>query len=347
MTEYNGGSPEPRGKKHRAMARGLAKSSGGIAAALLALELAAAPSASAHAKSAASPALTTVKLAVLPSHVTDSYVPLYAAQNLGIAKANGLKLDLVPVESGAAIVTSVVAGVAHYGVSAPLAAVAEAVQNGAKLETIGLSAPENVGFFLEAKAGSGITKVSQLAGKSICVTSTGSETYDDASYTNATHHLGATIVPVGSSALESTLMAGQATACVITAPVADELLAHHQAIDLVNYSHALPFWGAWFGASGYAESHKQLTTRLLNMWFETLARLKKHPKLGIKEFEKISKESPLVAKAEYKWIKESPTNSALSLKDVKETYKMLHAAGVKSLPPESQLATKKWAKANG
>lgn len=314
--------------------------------ALLATACGSGGSGSSHPGSSSS--LTNVKVAVLPKASNDSFNSLFAAHGLGIDKKNGINLQFVTVESGSALVTSVVSGTTNYG-QAPLASVVQAIEHGSNLEVLGVAEPTSAGFILESRAGSGITKVSQLADKQICVTESGSETYYAAEYISAINHLNATIVPVGSNGLQSTLLSGRAAACIVTSPQSYDLLSSKQAVELVSVANVMNFWSVWFAIKGYAGAHKKVTDELLQTWFDTIAKEKANRGLGVAQFEKYNSESASVANSQYQRVLLTPTNPALNLAKVKTTYAILQDSGVNisDLPPESSLVTNTYANING
>lgn len=284
---------------------------------------------------------------VIPNSITDVFIPFYVAEDLGIAKANGIKFQFLPVESGSALLTSVVAGTSPYSI-VPISTAAQAIAHNQGIETIAVAQPLGAGFILESKAGSGITSVSQLAGKSICVSQPGSETYLYASYTNTTQHLKATIVPVGASGQEPSLLNGKTAACVEAAPQSYNLLSSHQATQLVNYGTSAPIFGAWIAKKGYAESHKQQTTAVLKTWYQAIAKMQADPTMAASELEKWNKETPSVAQSEFQnMIADAPTSGALTATQVGGTYKVLQASGTTGLPPESALETTAFASVKG
>jgi ABC-type nitrate/sulfonate/bicarbonate transport system substrate-binding protein len=279
--------------------------------------------------------------------VTDVFIPLYAAEDLGIAKANGISFQFVPVESGSALLTSVVAGVTPFS-TVPISTAAEALQHGTNIETFAVAQPLGAGFILEAKAGSGITSVGQLSGKSICVSQSGSETDVYGSYTNTVNHLGASIVPVGASGQEPSLLSGKSAACVEAAPQSYQLLSKHEAVELVNYGTTAPIYGTWIAQKGYAESHKTLTTQVLKTWYEAMARLKASPSLAERELAKWNGESASVAHSEWaSMLAIAPTTGALTMSQINETYKVLQASGATGLPAASSLASSEFAGVSG
>jgi len=115
---------------------------------------------------AAAPKVTTLNVGIVPS-LTWGLINI--AQNQGYFKAAGVKVNVTPADSGAAVVTGVTAGTYDVGYTAmtpPLSAVA----NGAPLhfvvgqDTVGAAGTN--GCLLVTKQ-SGITSIKQLAGATI------------------------------------------------------------------------------------------------------------------------------------------------------------------------------------
>lgn len=291
--------------------------------------------------------MTTVKIPVIPNKVTDVFLPFYVADDLGISKANGVKFQYQQVESGSALLTSVIAGSAPYS-TVPVSTAALAVAHHSGIETFAVAQPLGAGFFLEAKAGSGITNVRQLKGKSICVSQAGSQTDLFGKFTNTTEHLGATIVPVGASGQEPSLISGKTAACVESSPQSYQLVASKQAVQLVNYGEASPIFGTWIAKKGYVESHQAETTKVLKTWYQAIKRMQADPNMAVSELKKWNGETTTVAQSEYKiMFAHAPTCGALTPAQVGQTYKVLNAAGTPGLPPQSALVNSSFAKVCG
>lgn len=303
--------------------------------------------ATASTATGSSSSLQVVKVAVIPNSVTDVYMPLYAAQDLGIAKANGISLQFVPVESGSALVTSVIAGAATF-TGAPITSVAEAIAHGSAIVPIGAQEETSGGFTLEAKAGTGITNVKQLAGKTICMSAAGSETDLYAEYANTTYHLNASLVPVGGSGQVPTLEAGKTAACVEVSPGSYNLLAEKKAVALINFQQVAPIWATWIAPTGFPQSHQALTTDFLKTWYQTIAKLQADPSYGVKELEKYNGETPAVAQEEFQALyAHAPTSGGLTAAQVKETYKIADTAGITGLPAVSKMTSSEFASIQG
>jgi ABC-type nitrate/sulfonate/bicarbonate transport system substrate-binding protein len=297
--------------------------------------------------SGSSSSLQVVKVAVIPNSVTDVYMPLYAAEDLGIAKANGIDLQFVPVESGSALVTAVVANAATF-TGAPITSVAQAIEHGADIQPISAQEQTSGGFILEAKAGIGVTNVKQLAGKTICISEPGSETALYAQYANTTYHLNASLVPVQGSGQVPTLEAGKTAACVEVSPGSYNLLSQKKAVELVNFQQTAPIWATWIAHTGYVASHQALTNSFLKTWYETIAKLQADPSYGVKELEKYNGETPAVAQEEFQALyAHAPTSGGVTAAQVEQTYKVADAAGITGLPSVSQMTTSQFASIHG
>lgn len=171
--------------------------------------------------SASAAKVTTLNVGLVPS-LTWGLINI--AQNEGYFKAAGIKLNVTPADSGAAVVTGVTAGTYDLGYTAPAPPLA-AYSAGAPLhfvvgqDTVGASGTN--GCLLVTKA-SGITNYKQLAGKTIA--------------SNAPHSM------VSLSALQAISNAGGSTTNVSISPtdfnlMADELVsgAVQAASDIFPY----------------------------------------------------------------------------------------------------------------
>jgi ABC-type nitrate/sulfonate/bicarbonate transport system substrate-binding protein len=287
----------------------------------------------------ASTSLTTITFSA-PSIPGDDIMPLYAAVDLGIAAANGIKIQFLPAASGSALVTAVVAGAAEFS-QVPLSTAAQAIKQGTAIETLGQAGPQSGGFFLESRVGSGITSVEQLKGKTICDSSSGSETGLMAEYTNVHYKLGATVVAVGSAGKQAALLSGKSDACVMSSPQSYQLIAQNKAVKILDFNVVAPTWGVFIAKNGYAQSHKSQAEALLKSWYQTIAKFKANPALAYQYYEKLDGITQAEAQAEFgSYLKDSPTSGAVTTDMVSSVYSLLQAIGEgNTLPSVDQVAT--------
>ena len=303
--------------------------------------------ASGSSASDASSGLTTVKLAVLPPSTGDAFMPIYASEDLGIAQKLGIKFQFVQVESGSAMLTAVLAGSADFAML-PVPTAAEAIYGGSKIQMFAPSGPGGAGFYLLVKAGSGITNIQQLKGKSIGISAAGSETADFAAYTSAKYDLNAKLVPVGFTGIQPALLSGKIDAGIIEAPQSYQLLASKQAVALANYGTLTPLTFAWTARTGYADANKAIASKVLEAWYGAIAEMQKDPSLGYKELQKINDEPASEAKQEFQYgFAKAPTSGALTASWINDAYTLVKAAGVTRLPAASSLVSNDFASVTG
>ena len=291
----------------------------------------------------ASKSLTTITFSA-PSIPGDDIMPLYAAVDLGITAANGINIKFVEASSGSALVTAVVAGAADFS-QVPLSTASQAIKQGTAIETLGQAGPQSGGFFLESKAGSGIATVQQLKGKTICDSSSGSETGLMAEYTNVHYKLGATVVAVGSAGKQASLLSGKSAACVMSSPQSYQLIQQNKAIKILDYNVVAPTWGVFIAKKGYAESHKSQAEALLKSWYQTIAKFQANPSLAYQYYEKLDGITLATAQAEFNsYLKDSPTSGAVTTEMVNSVYSLLQTIGQENtLAPVDQVATDQFA----
>ena len=292
--------------------------------------------------------LTTVTITGFPYSVYDGAMPIYAANSLGYAKKNGINFDYQFAESGTAEIQAVADGAVNYDPGAPVGGVAAAIKAGAAITAFAPALVSGAGWYLMTTPSSGITKLSQLNGKSICISSVGSSTYDYAAWLISSQHISATLVPVGGAGQEPTLLSGKTAACMEVNPTGYELVKSGQAKILYDFGKADLETGLWIAQTSFLKSHIALTKRVLLAWYQTVAKLQKDQKIAANILEKIANEPPVAAKYDASIFKLYPLNGNLPRSDIASSYRILlatesHAA----LPPESALASSMFANVSG
>ncbi|MEV6925198.1 NrtA/SsuA/CpmA family ABC transporter substrate-binding protein [Dactylosporangium sp. NPDC051485] len=289
-----------------------------------------------------------MKVLALPPEVSDVWMPLYAANSEGIAAKNGIKFEVSPVQNGAALVTGVVSGVAPLSTSA-LGAAVNAIKGGANIVIIGPALDSSYGYHLMAKAGSGITEVSQLAGKKIGVSGPGGAGDQFVRYTLQKHGIKADLVSVGSAGQESALLEGKVDAAFQSPPNSWRLLTSGKATTVVDYAVEAKEFSVWIGAKDYVDAHPEVVRKVLTAWYQTVVKLQNDQPLAVQILTAPPfKETPEVATKSAAGLKGYPTSGEYTEQMVLDNYKVLGATqDVSTLPKPSDIATKRFADVRG
>ena len=131
------------------------------------------------------------------------------------------------------------AGAADVSLGGP-PVVGVAIKKGVGMKLIATSSTGYMGWYLLVKADSPVTKVQDLAGKKVGITSAGSGSDFLALWTNEQYKTPFTRVPLGGGGLVPNLRGGNVDAVVLYSPLSFEMVQAKQARMLIDYSAEVP-----------------------------------------------------------------------------------------------------------
>ncbi|MCB1549700.1 MAG: ABC transporter substrate-binding protein [Hyphomicrobiaceae bacterium] len=210
---------------------------------------------------------TTIRIGV----PTKTYWPTIIAETAirqKLFQKEGIKVELTIYRSGAECFEALAAGAADL-VQNSTSSVAAGLKRGVNVRCVANGANGYYGWQLVVKAGSPVTKVSQLAGKKVGITSAGSGTDILARWTMAEHKVQFTRVPLGGGGLVPNLLTGNIDATVLYSPLTYKVIDEKVARALVDFGKVVPAHstGAWIATDKAIKDKPEALQKVLNGLF--------------------------------------------------------------------------------
>lgn len=177
----------------------------------------------------------------------------------------GIKAELTIYRSGAEGFEAIAAGAADLVLNSS-SSVAGGLKKGVNARCVANGANGYYGWYLVVKTDSKITKVAELAGKKVGITSAGSGTDILARWTLAEHKLDFTRVPLGGGGLVPNLLTGNIDASVLYSPLTYKVIDEKVARPLLDYGAEVPAHSnsAWIASDKIIKERPQVVQKALN-----------------------------------------------------------------------------------
>lgn len=187
----------------------------------------------------------------------------------------GVKAELTIYRSGAEGFEAIAAGAADLIMNSS-SSVAAGLNKGVNVRCVANGANGYYGWYLVVKTDSKITKVSELAGKKVGITSAGSGTDILARWTLAENKLEFTRVPLGGGGLVPNLLTGNIDASVLYSPLSYKVMDEKVARSLTDYGAEVPSHstGSWIASDKFINEKPEVLQKALNAIFGGVAFLR-------------------------------------------------------------------------
>jgi NitT/TauT family transport system substrate-binding protein len=184
----------------------------------------------------------------------------------------GIKAELTIYRSGAEGFEAIAAGAADLILNSS-SSVAAGLNKGVNVRCVANGANGYYGWYLVVKTDSPITKVAELAGKKVGITSAGSGTDILARWTIAEHKIDFTRVPLGGGGLVPNLLTGNIDATVLYSPLTYKVIDEKVARPLIDYGAAVPAHSnsAWIASDKIIKERPQVVQKAINALYGGLA----------------------------------------------------------------------------
>ena len=196
---------------------------------------------------------------------TKTYFPTIIAETAIRQKLfdkEGINAELTIYRSGAEGFEALAAGAADliYNSSSSVAA---GLKKGVNARCVANGSNGYYGWYLVVKPDSKITKVAELAGKKVGITSAGSGTDILARWTLADHKVDFTRVPLGGGGLVPNLLTGNIDATVLYSPLTFQVMQAKQARSIVDFGAEVPAHstGSWIATDKIIKERPQACRR--------------------------------------------------------------------------------------
>jgi NitT/TauT family transport system substrate-binding protein len=199
---------------------------------------------------------------------TKTYYPTIIAETAirqKLFEKEGLKAELTIYRSGAEGFEALAAGAADLVMNSTMS-VAGGLKRGVNARCVANAANGYYGWQLVVKTDSPITKVSDIAGKKVGITSAGSGTDILALWTIAEHKIQFTRVPLGGGGLVPNLLTGNIDATVLYSPLTYKVVDEKVARVLIDYGTAVPAHstGSWIATDKVIKERPEVVQKAVN-----------------------------------------------------------------------------------
>lgn len=234
---------------------------------------------------------------------TKTYYPTIVAETALRQKffaKQGLDAELTVYKGGAEAFEALAADAADITHGSP-AIVAGGRTKGIDATAVAGASRGYYGWHLLVAADSPVTKLADLAGKKVGITSAGSASDIIARWAMKQGNVEFTRVPLGGSGLVPNLISKNVDAIVVFSPLSYRVLLEKQGRSLVDVGAEMPIHmsGVWIAPGKLIKEKPQLVQKTMNALFEAVAFLSKNKDEAIKLIAEINELSPEVAAAEF------------------------------------------------
>ncbi|HYD07322.1 MAG TPA: ABC transporter substrate-binding protein [Reyranella sp.] len=177
----------------------------------------------------------------------------------------GMDCELTIYRSGAEGFEAVAAGAADLILNSS-SSVAAGLRKGVNVRCVSNGANGYYGWYLVVKPDSKITKVEELAGKKVGITSAGSGSDILALWTIAARKVNFTRVPLGGGGLVPNLLSGNIDATVLYSPLTYKVMQANEARQIIDFGAAVPphSTASWIATDKIIKDRPQAVQKALN-----------------------------------------------------------------------------------
>ena len=258
----------------------------------------------------------------------------------------GIKAELTIYRGGAEGFEAIAAGAADLIMNSS-SSVAAGLSKGVNVRCVANGGNGYYGWYLVVKTDSPITKVSELAGKKVGITSAGSGTDILARWTLAEHKIDFTRVPLGGGGLIPNMLTGNIDATMLYSPLTYKVMDDKVARPLIDYGTAVPAHstGSWIASDKIIKERPEVLQKALNALFGGVAFLcdDKNRDAAIKLIAEIDEIPESIAARELDGnIKHLSRTGEFQLEWVDRALSMAQLIGMKDLAPAKDIFTDKF-----
>jgi NitT/TauT family transport system substrate-binding protein len=202
-----------------------------------------------------------------------------------------------------------------------------------------------MGWYLLVKSDSPFTKVEQLSGKKVGITSAGSGSDFLALWTNEQYKTPFTRVPLGGGGLVPNLRSGNVDAVVLYSPLSFEMMQARQARMLIDYSAEVPLHmaGGWVATQKLIDEKPLVVQKTMNALYGGVAWLRANRDAAIALIAEVDEIKPDIAAMEYEnTILKLATDATLKPEEMQRAMDMGKLIGITDTAPVDQIVSNKF-----
>ena len=278
---------------------------------------------------------------------TKTYFPTViteAAVRQKLFAKEGIGVEPTVFRGGAECIEAMAAGASDISLGGgPVVGVA--VKKGVGMKLIATAARGYMGWYLLVRTDSPVTKVEQLDGKKVGITSAGSGSDFLALWTNEKYKTPFTRVPLGGGGLVPNLRSGNVDAVVLYSPLSFQMMQAKQARMLIDYSAEVPLHmaGGWVATQKLIDDKPQVVQKAMNALYGGLAWLRGNRDAAIALIAEIDEIQPGIAAMEYEnTILKLATDATLKPDEMQRAMEMGKVIGITDTAPIDQITTNRF-----
>jgi NitT/TauT family transport system substrate-binding protein len=256
----------------------------------------------------------------------------------------GIVAEPTVYRGGAECLEAMAAGAADISLGGP-PVVGVAIKKGVGMKLIATCSTGYLGWYLLVKADSPVTKVQDLAGKKVGITSAGSGSDFLALWTNEQYKTPFTRVPLGGGGLVPNLRGGNVDAVVLYSPLSFEMMQAKQARMLIDYSAEVPanLAGGWVVTQKLLDEKPAVVQKTLNALYGGLNWLRNNHDAAVALIVEVDEIKPPIAEMEYtQTMLKLATDATLKPEEIQRALDMGKLIGITDTAPIGQLYTTKF-----
>ncbi len=208
------------------------------------------------------------------------------------------------------------------------------------LKLVATSTRVNCGWYLLVRADSPVTKVEDLAGKKVGITSAGSGSDVLALWTNQAKHTPFTRVPLGGGGLVPNLRSGNVDAVVLYSPLSFEMILTKQVRVLIDYAAEMPpqLVGGWAVTGKLIAGKPEVVQKAMNALYGSLLWMRANRDAAIALIAEVDEIKPNVAAMEYEQtILKLATDTSMGIDELNRALDTAKLIGITDTAPIDQI----------
>lgn len=235
---------------------------------------------------------------------TQAWWPTVVAETAvrkGLFEKEGLAAELTVYQSGGETFTALAAGAADV-ISIQPSIVATGRNKGVAAKMVALGSSANYGWNLIVPKDSPIKDVSELAGKNVGITASGSLSDFLALWTVKEKGVQFNSVPLGGAGLVPNLISGNVDAAVVFAPLSFQIIQSGDGRSILDFGSAIPqhLNSGWAASDAFVAEKGPVLQKTLNALYGSVAWLQANESEAIDILVELNQVDRAVAEQDYK-----------------------------------------------
>lgn len=283
-------------------------------------------------------AAQTIRVA-LPTKTYWPTIVAEAAKAERLFEKEGLTPELTVYRGGAEAFEALAAGAADIVLDPP-ALVAAGRKRGVMAKIVAGATTAYNGWYLMVAKDSKFEKVSDLAGKKVGITSTGSASDLLATWTIADSKVAFTKVPLGGGGLVPNLLSGNVDAIVLYSPLSFKMMKDGDARVLIDYTKAVPpnMTSGWIVLDRLITEKPEVVQKAVNALYAGVGFLRANRSDAIKLIAEVNEIPSEIAAQEYEHtILDLVPDGRLDAAQIERSLELARLAGPTDMAPASDI----------